>query len=300
MKTRISADEAHAARATHLRVGSDGRERLLKLASAPSTWNAGTRSARFVMTSQTVDRYGDIVVTNGVDTTEFGKNPVALLNHDSTDWPIGTWANVDKKTRTKPPRMEGDLMLHEADGPVETINQAAWMIERGYMRACSIGFIPDWNEVEKAVGADGEWKGGIQFNKAELLECSLCGIPANPQALAKGLFDGPNVAQETIEFVLDGWARGSDGGLMQRRAFEAMYQITKREDDSAELPVPLMNLLDEMEEKEALAVIERFLVAKGKAIVSRERIERIERAARAQRLAEQRKRDLDLIEIRGR
>ncbi len=295
MNTRLSADEAHAARAKHLRVGSDGRERLMKLASAPSSWNAGARSARFVMTSQTVDRYGDIVVTEGVDIGEFSKNPVALLNHDSNDWPIGAWKNVEKQSRKRPPRMEGDLVLHEGNGPIATIDQAAWMIERGYMRACSIGFLPDWNDVEKALDDNGDWQGGIKFNKAELLECSLCGIPANPQALAKGLFDGPNVAQETIEHILDGWVRGPDGELIERKVFEDMYQISKRGE-----PQSVEDYLAEMEEKDALGICEKFLFAKGKAIVSRERIERIERAARAQRLAAQRKRELELIEIRGR
>ncbi len=297
MKTRISADEAHASRASHLRVGSDGRERLLKTASAPSTWNADKRSARFVMTSETVDRYGDIVVSSGVDTTEFAKNPVALLNHDSSDWPIGTWKNVETKTRTRPPRMEGDMVLHESGGPIPTVDQAAWMIERGHMRACSIGFIPDWNEVEKAVDAEGNWNGGIKFNKSALLECSLCAIPANPQALAKGLFDGPDIAQDTIEHVLDNWARGLSGDVLQREAFEEMYQITKRGERDSER---IENYLSVLDEKDALAVCEKFLAAKGRAIVSRERIERIERAARAQRLAAQRKRELELIEIRGR
>ncbi len=298
MQTRISADEAHAARESHLRVGPDGRERLLKVASAPSSWNSKARSARFVMTSETVDRYGDIVVTNGVSTEEFAKNPVALLNHDSNDWPIGVWKNVEAKTRTRPPRMEGDLVLHESGGPIPTVDQAAWMIERGYMRACSIGFIPDWNNVEKALNADGEWQGGIKFNKAELLECSLCGVPANPQALAKGIFSDTSFAHETVENILDNWVRGTDGELLQRKAFEEIYVITKRSDTQEAADAE--EFLSGMDKEDALAICEKFVAAQGKAIVSRERIERIERAARAQRLAAQRKRELELIEIRGR
>lgn len=293
----ISADEAHAIRSEHLRTGPEGRELLLKLASAPASWNPGTRSARFVMTSQTEDRYGDVVVTDGIDLTQFNANPVALLQHNSGSWPIGDWANVEKQSRKRPPRMEGDLALHEAGGPIPEIDQAAWMIERGYMRACSIGFLPDWNEVEKVVSSDGDWKGGIRFNKAELLECSLCGIPANPQALAKGLFDGPNMAQEAIERILDGWARGTDGELLERKSFEDIYEIIKRGESGPEM---VETYLGQMDEDSAIAVCEKFIVARGKAIVSQNRLENIERAARNKRLAEKRQREIDAMRARAR
>jgi hypothetical protein len=179
---RISPDEARSIRRADM-LG----DRLVKLASTPTSWNASNRSARFTMTSQTVDRAGDIVVTNGVDTTEFLKSPMAFLNHASASWPIGLWTNVVKHLRAQVPRMEGDLVLHEASGPIPEVDQAAWMIERGYMKACSIGFLPDWSACERVLNASGAWSGGLIFHKTELLECSLCGVPANPQALAKGL-----------------------------------------------------------------------------------------------------------------
>jgi hypothetical protein len=179
---RISADEAR-----HLRSADMRGDRLVKLASTPTTWNANKRSARFVMTSAMADRMGDIVSTDGLSVAEFMRNPQAFLNHKSSSWSIGQWTNIVKHLRAMPPRMEGDLILHEASGPVPEIDQAAWMIERGYMKACSIGFLPDWSAIEKVLTESGDWTGGLRFNRAELLECSLCGIPANPQALAKGL-----------------------------------------------------------------------------------------------------------------
>jgi hypothetical protein len=295
--TTISADEAHAVRASHLRSGPDGKELLMKVASAPASWNPGTRSARFTMTAQSEDRYKDIVVTDGIDLTQFALNPVAPLQHNSGSWPIGDWANVEKMTRKRPPRMEGDLVLHEAGGPIPEIEQAAWMIERGYMRACSIGFLPDWNEVEKALDKDGAWSGGLKFNRSELLECSLCSIPALPGALAKGLFDGPNMAQEAIERILDGWARGADGTLLERGAFEDMYEIIKRGEGGPEM---VETYLSQMDEESATAVCEKFIIARGKAVVSQNRLENIERAARNKRLAEKRQREIDAMRARAR
>jgi hypothetical protein len=202
---RISPDEAR-----HLRSAAMLGDRLVKLASTPTSWDASKRSACFVMTSQTPDRMGDIVVTAGVDTTEFMRNPQAFLNHNSASWPIGQWTNVVKHLRAQTPRMEGDLVLHEGSGPIAQIDEAAWMIERGYMKACSIGFLPDWSACERVLNADGMWDGGLIFHKAELLECSLCGIPANPAALAKGLGKSQDKGFET-------WLRTPEGERAVRR-----------------------------------------------------------------------------------
>jgi hypothetical protein len=178
---RISADEAFALRKDHLR----GAE-LLKTVSAPASWNPGARSARFCMTSEARDRAGDVVVTAGLDIREFTKHPTAFLNHNSHGWPIGNWSNVQKLLHAKPPRMEGDLVLGAAGGPIVEIDQAAWAIENGLMRCCSIGFIPNWNQIERVFEADGSWNGGLRYNVAECIEVSLVGLPANSQAVAKG------------------------------------------------------------------------------------------------------------------
>src|SRR5437764_12951891 len=107
---KISADEAHNLRKSQLK--GDALHKAAQ--TAPSTWNAATRSARFVMSTQGVDRMGDIVVTQGLDTKQFERNPIALLSHDSSSWPIGRWANLAKVLHGSPPRLEGDLVLHEA------------------------------------------------------------------------------------------------------------------------------------------------------------------------------------------
>jgi phage head maturation protease len=193
---RISADETMALRKDQMRDG-----RLLKVAStAPSTWDAGQRSARFVMTSETPDRMGDVVIMDGIDIKEFTKNPVAFFSHNSANFPIGKWANLQRYSHAAVPRLEGTLQLAPGGGPIEQIDQAAWSIEHGLMKACSIGFLPDWNAAEKMINSAGDWEGGIQFNKVELLECSLVGIPANPQALAKGLASSQQRTRDTRSF----------------------------------------------------------------------------------------------------
>ena len=182
---RISPDEARSLRSAE----RDGR--LVKVAStAPASWNPGTRSARFVMTAQSPDRMLDVVVTAGLDTTSFQKNPGAYFAHDSSNFPIGQWQDLQKYLHAAPPRMEGTLQLGPAGGPIPEIDQAAWSLQHGLLRAASIGFLPNWDAVEKILDK-GDWLGGLLFHETELLECSLVGIPASRESLAKGLGGQP-------------------------------------------------------------------------------------------------------------
>lgn len=231
MKTkRISADEAIAkAKANEQVRETKAGFTLMKAAKAPPTWDKTERSARFVMTSQAQDRYGDIVVTDGVDTTEFEQNPVGLLFHNSRTWPVGTWANMEKMLRGRPPRLEGDLIMLPAGGPVPEVDQAAWMIENGGIRACSIGFMPNWDEVEGVLDDEGKWM-GMRFVQSTLLECSICAIPANPQALVKAVGEDFRMARELLEDVLDNWARTPEGVIVPRKAYEEAYSIVKAGD----------------------------------------------------------------------
>lgn len=224
---RVSADEAQAvakAKRKDLVRDTSGGTSILKAAKAPASWNDTQRSARFVMTTEQVDRYGDIVVTAGGDLTEFNRNPVGLLFHNSRTWPVARWANIEVLSRTRPPRMEGDFVVLPSGGPVKEVDQAAWMIANGGITACSIGFNPNWDEVEMILDEEQEWFTGFKFNAWELLECSVCPIPANAGALVKSAQGDFNMAQELLEDVLDNWVKTPEGLLLSRSDFEATHK----------------------------------------------------------------------------
>lgn len=187
-------EPASVAEAIALRGGEESEGRLLKLFKSPSSWKDETRTARFTMTSQAPDRYGDEVMTEGLDTVEFEKNPVGLLFHMSRGFPIGSWSNLEKKATSRPPKMEGDLTLLPA-GADETADRAATHIKFGTLRACSIGFRP--LELELIRDKEDNWTGGIRWLETELVECSLVPIPAHPKAMAKAL-DGDDAALTRI------------------------------------------------------------------------------------------------------
>lgn len=225
---KLSADEAISKKKAELKDASEARPILLKAMKAPPSWDGEKRSARFVMSTEGIDRYGDIVITDGIDVTQFLKNPVCLMIHNSWNWPIGAWDNLEKKLATRPRRLEGDAIMLPAGGPVAEVDEAAWMIENGGVRACSIGFVPAWEEVEVIRDEEGRWL-GMRFNQSELVECSLVPVPANPGALARSAdtADRMKVAREFIEDVLDNYARDPVTKLLVPRAeYEKAYKIT--------------------------------------------------------------------------
>ena len=192
--------------------------------STPATWNDETRSARFVMSTEQADRDKDIIRQAGLDLTEFLKNPVALFMHRSYHFPIGSWHNVSKAME-QVPRTEGDLVFTAEEVDPEA-DRAARHVRAGTLRAVSIGFRPKTLRARER-DAD-EWWSGYEIIEAELYECSLVTVPANPAALAKSVRGDEELrfARDTIEEVLDRYGRDpATRAVVSRQDFEKAYQI---------------------------------------------------------------------------
>lgn len=123
----------------------------------------------FVLSDDTVDRYGDIVDPTGWDLKWFKKNPIALFGHSSS-FPIGTWDNI----RVEAGKLMATLQFAAA-GTSARIDELRSLVEQGILRAVSVGFRP--LEYDQIKG------GGLRYTKQELLETSLVSVPANPAAL---------------------------------------------------------------------------------------------------------------------
>jgi len=145
------------------------------------------KGMEFVLSDATPDRFGDIVQVEGWDFRAFQKNPVALWNH-SPMHPIGTWANI----RAADKALRGDLIL-APKGISPRIDEIRGLVEAGILRAVSVGFKP--LERRAVDPARNDPFGPSIYSKAELVECSLVSIPANPNALAvaKSLHVSPEV-----------------------------------------------------------------------------------------------------------
>jgi hypothetical protein len=227
MARTASLDEFMSKRRSHVGKTSDGKEVVFKGFKAPPSFNPDERSAEFVMSSERIDRDGDIVRQKGLGIVEFRKNPQGLLFHSSRSWPVGSWSDVKKDLKADPPNTSGKFNFLPAGGPVAEVDQAFWMVQHGAIRTVSIGFMPlDLEVIEHPEGSGAPWSWGYDITKAELYECSLVPIPAQPDAIAKGLIEQGEMApaREFIEQALDEWARDPRTGvLVPKGELETIY-----------------------------------------------------------------------------
>ena len=174
----------------HMRqVIMEEKERLREkgILEAPLTIKDG--KASFVMTSDALDRQGEVVETDGWEFGNFLKNPVILDSHryDSIEDIVG--------------RAVGDPRLEEAGwvvdvefAPTARGKMAQELVERGMLNAVSVGFR---SMQRRKVGS------AIHHVKKELLEVSLVAIPANPTALRVKMNDGDEPEEAGMDEMED-------------------------------------------------------------------------------------------------
>jgi len=153
---------------------------------------------KFIITTNNVDRYGDVVEPSGMDATLFNENPVFLFNHISHSelMPIGKCLGLTP-TETG---VIGETIIH---GKTDLSKDALVMVQEGYLRAVSIGFMP--TEWENMPTEKGSWCEPRRYTKWQLLEYSLVNIPANPYALiTNGFISDVRKCMEIGKLAADG------------------------------------------------------------------------------------------------
>lgn len=144
------------------------------------------RTATFTASTPTIDRYGDIIESNGWVLDNYKRNPVILFAHDSRSLPIGSAqkvffdANGNLSVTVKFARAVGSYDLPEVI--LQYVND-------GVLNAVSVGFIPlefQYRFENDEEGNQKPWPSGRIYTKSELLETSIVPIPANPEALSTG------------------------------------------------------------------------------------------------------------------
>lgn len=132
---------------------------------------AGDDPLAYVMSDETVDRMGDVIEAKSWNLKNFVKNPVALFNHDHR-FVIGHWSDV---------KVQGDKLVGKLNllpkGISERLDELRAAVEAGVLRAVSVGFTVEPKNAEP------NKSGGLLLRAAELMECSLVPVPANPNAL---------------------------------------------------------------------------------------------------------------------
>jgi len=143
----------------------------------------------FVMSTDSIDRYGDSVKQNW-DLKSFKANPIALFSHSSS-LPVGTWENV----RVVSGQLIGKLKMAK-QGTSELIDTIRSLLEQRILKAVSVGFV---SHEQEPIDKEHPWEGSI-LDKNELLECSICSIPANSESLLQAT-KSMNITRQTRDLI---------------------------------------------------------------------------------------------------
>jgi len=161
--TFLKMSEEVAERFKNLFNTADFQKEMASLKEAGSEDNG---TFRMVISTDDVDRHGEVVSQDGWILENYLKNPVVLWGHESYSIPVGITdkLSIEIVNGKKQLVAEGRFAGHEF---AQTIRK---LYDAGMLKASSVGFIPMEYE-------------GNTITKAELLEWSFVSIPANPYAL---------------------------------------------------------------------------------------------------------------------
>lgn len=143
------------------------------------------------ITTDTIDRDGEVVIPAGMNSKQYERNPVLLYAHDPK-MPIGKMETL----RRGDGKIEADFRLaprpeqHEGEWLPDTVGA---LMKFGALRGVSIGFHAQANGMRSASKADVERYGdGVKrvFSKWNLLEVSVVSVPANQEALVTAIQKG--------------------------------------------------------------------------------------------------------------
>lgn len=144
-----------------------------------------------VITASTIDRDGEVVVAQGMNSKEFEANPVLFWNHDYGQ-PVGKCIRLKRqsedvlaefKLASKPDGWEGPFFPEFVGA----------LIGQGIVRGVSIGYVPEQGGMRRATADDRKRYGDAVhtvYSKWKLLEVSVAPLQANPQALVTAVRKG--------------------------------------------------------------------------------------------------------------
>jgi len=144
--------------------------------------NAESRTIEALVSTATIDRYGEIVEPKAFakHLETFRKNPVLLASHQYAGFDagqatvIGHWSNM---------RITDDGLVGTAHFANTQLADEYWQLYRdGHMKAFSVGFRVHAWEMSEVETEDGKRKVRV-FTDVELLEVSAVAVPANPDAV---------------------------------------------------------------------------------------------------------------------
>lgn len=132
---------------------------------------------RFKVSDNSINDGGFRILTEGIDLSVFGKNPVMLWKHeryDSRMLPIGRWDNLKIENGA----LTAEPVLDEKDPFAQQIKSK---VDQGFINACSIGVQVIEVSEDPALMLPGQRRATV--TKCVLVEISLVDIPGNQNSV---------------------------------------------------------------------------------------------------------------------
>ena len=129
----------------------------------------------FVVSTESVNKYGYRVLTEGIDTSEFEKNPLMFYNHDR--WgklPIGRWENLRKENN----KLVATAVFDDDDEFAQKVKNK---VEKRILNACSMGFDAKELSDDASLLLPGQKRATV--TKSILHEISIVDLPGNGDAM---------------------------------------------------------------------------------------------------------------------
>lgn len=152
------------------------------------------------ISTENIDRHGDLVKSEGMNDKNYSKNPIVLFGHNHNSFPVGKslWRKVVMKDGVK------GILAKTKFAKTEEGKIAYELWRDGFLNSASVGFVPTkWDNLkdEKGVQTD-----GYVFNEWELLEYSIVAVPSNAQAIRLGFeksFNAPKIHKLYEQMYID-------------------------------------------------------------------------------------------------
>jgi hypothetical protein len=174
--------------------GDEFRYRKLVIDKGPTELSPGERSDVSWISTEDVDRCGDVVLAKGMNDSQFKQNPLVTFNHSYYSPPAGKslWRKVTKDGEMKGVKAKTHYPSRPDSWPAAkdwTPDVAFTLVQADLLRGKSIGFlptkvhIPDDKETEKH-----GWKNcALVIDEWILLEYACCFLPAQQNAVVESV-----------------------------------------------------------------------------------------------------------------
>lgn len=157
------------------------------------------RWAVFTITTDDVDRTGDVIIATGGDYADYLKNPVVLAVHDMYSWPVGTAETIEVQPDKR--SVKSKVVFPDGDPEIDRLYN---LIKQNVVRGCSVQIRvhSQGPPTKEELKARPDWAGASNIIRQwSLIEWSICPIGMNQNALLEAVKKGLTIEGKVAEWI---------------------------------------------------------------------------------------------------